>query len=324
MSCSPDPVAPSTDLTVEEFLIERWLPSIEMTIRPNTFVSYMGHLTNHVVARIGNVSIHDVDGPTLNALYSELLRAGRLKGRGKGLSPTTVRRVHATLRRAFRDAVRWGLLDKNPVESCDPPRLARSDVMRTWSLEELRTFLELTRNDEWGELWLLLATTGMRRGEVLGLRWSDVDLRTCVISIRQTIVLVGHRPHIAEPKSARSRRVIVLDTRTADALEQLRESATTRDFVFRTRDGEPIHPAAVSRRFREIVDGSSLPRIRLHDLRHTFATLALQAGIHPKIVSERLGHSTIALTLDVYSHALPTLQRDAAERVGDLILGDAR
>jgi integrase len=317
-------VAPSTELTVQEFLIERWLPSIEMTIRPNTFVSYSSHLTNHVVVHLGSLSIHDVDGPTLNALYAELLRCGRLKGRGEGLSPTTVRRVHATLRRAFRDAVRWGLLEKNPVESCDPPRLARTDVMRTWSLDELRAFLKLTRDDEWAVLWLLLATTGMRRGEALGLRWSDVDLRTSVISIRQTIVLVGHRPLVAEPKSARSRRVIVLDTRTTDAFERLRQNATAREFVFRTTDGEPIHPAAVSRRFREIVDGSPLPRIRLHDLRHTFATLALQAGIHPKIVSERLGHSTIALTLDVYSHALPTLQRDAAERVGDLIFGETR
>ena len=315
-------MAPSTELTVREFLIERWLPSIEMTIRPNTFVSYSSHLNNHVVARLGPLSIHDVDGPMLNALYSELLRDGRLKGRGKGLSPTTVRRVHATLRRAFRDAVRWGLLDKNPVESCDPPRLARNDVMRTWSLEELRAFLELTRDDEWAELWLLLATTGMRRGEALGLRWADADLRTRVISIRQTIVLVGHRPHIAEPKSARSRRVIVLDTLTAEALERLRPNATPRDFVFRAADGEPVHPAAVSRRFRDIVDGSPLPRIRLHDLRHTYATLALQSGVHPKIVSERLGHSTIALTLDVYSHALPTLQQEAADRVADLIFGD--
>ena len=292
-----------------------------MTIRPNTFVGYSAHLSNHVITRIGAMSVHDVDGPTLNALYSELLRGGRLKGRGKGLSPTTVRRVHATLRRAFRDAVRWGLLEKNPVESCDPPRQARTDAMRTWSLEELRTFLELTKDDEWAELWLLLATTGMRRGEALGLRWADVDLRTCVISIRQTIVLVGHRPHIAEPKSARSRRVVVLDANTADALTRLRTNATPRDFVFRTADGDPIHPAAVSRRFREIVDGSPLPRIRLHDLRHTYATLALQSGVHPKIVSERLGHSTIALTLDVYSHALPTLQQEAADRVAELIFG---
>lgn len=319
-------MAPSTDgapedLSVEEFLIERWLPSIEMTLRPNTFVSYSGHLTNHVVARIGPMSIQDVDGPAINALYAELLRSGRRRGLGPGLSPTTVRRVHATLRRAFRDAVRWGLLEKNPVESCDPPRQARNDVMRTWSLEELRTFLELTKDDELAELWLLLATTGMRRGEALGLRWSDVDLRTRVISIRQSLVLVGSRPHYAEPKSPRSRRVIVLDIPTTDSLERLRSNGSSSGLVFKTDAGEPFHPAAVSRRFRDIVDGSVLPRIRLHDLRHTYATLALRSGVHPKIVSERLGHSTIALTLDVYSHALPTLQQEAADRVADLIFG---
>lgn len=290
----------SSGITVEEFLIDRWLPSIEMTLRPNTFVSYTGHLTNHVVRRIGSMSIHDVDGPALNALYAELLRAGRRQGRGNGLSPTTVRRVHATLRRAFKDAVRWGLLEKNPVEACDPPRLARNDVMRTWSLEELRAFLDLTKSKELAELWLLLATTGMRRGEALGLRWSDIDLRTRVISIRQTLVLVGYEARFSEPKSARSRRVVVLDATTAGALEGLRKDATPRDLVFRTIDGEPLHPAVVSKRFRDLVARSSLPRIRLHDLRHTYATLALQSGVHPKIVSERLGHSTIALTLDVY------------------------
>lgn len=165
-----------------------------MTLRPNTFVSYSSHLSNHVVAHLGAMPIHDVDGPSLNALYARLLTSGRRRGRGKGLSPTTVRRVHATLHRAFRDAVRWGILERNPVDSCDPPRLARHDVMRTWSVEEVREFLRLVRNDELYELWLLFATTGMRRGEALGLRWSDIDLSGRIVAIRQTLILVGTRP----------------------------------------------------------------------------------------------------------------------------------
>lgn len=305
-------------ITVRQFLVEQWLPTIEPTIRPNTFVSYSSHLSNHVVAHLGDMRLDDVDGPVLNALYAELMRSGRRRGAGRSLSPTTIRRVHATLRRAFKDAVRWGLLEKNPVLSCDPPRLARNNAMRTWTLEQLREFLRFTRSDEWRELWLLLATTGMRRSEALGLRWDNVALETRVVAIRQTLVLVGGSLHMSEPKSARSRRVIVLDETTADALEKLRRRSGT-DLVFAAPDGSPLHPGGVSTRFRQLVAASGLPKIRLHDLRHTYATLALQAGIHPKIVSERLGHSTIALTLDVYSHALPTMQQEAADRVASLI-----
>lgn len=309
---------PARDLTVREFLVDRWLPTIEMTIRPNTFVSYSAHLSNHVVAHLGDMHLDDIDGPVLNALYAELMRNGRRRGAGSALSPTTVRRVHATLRRAFKDAVRWGLLDKNPVLSCDPPRLAHNTAMRTWTLEQLREFLNFTRHEGLHELWTLLATTGMRRGEALGLKWENVDLDARVIAIRQTLILVGSQPHFSEPKSARSRRVIVLDSTTSDVLRRLcRPSAGA--LVFSAPDGTPLHPGAVSARFRQLVAASGLPRIRLHDLRHTYATLALQAGVHPKIVSERLGHSTIALTLDVYSHALPTLQKEAADKIADLI-----
>jgi len=314
---STDPA--STGITVEEFLIEKWLPSIEMTLRPTTFINYVCNLKGHVVSRIGSLQIQELDGPKFNALYAELLRSGRRRGGAPGLSPTTVRRVHAILRRAFKDAVRWGLLEKNPVESCDPPRLARPDVMRTWTLDELKTFLRLAKRDDWYELWLLLAMTGMRRGEALGLRRTDVNPAARVLSIRQTLVLVGHQPHFSEPKSARGRRVVVLDSVTALALERRTNGSSPNDLVFRTEVGEPLHPASVSKRFREIVESSDLPRVRLHDLRHTYATLALQSGVHPKIVSERLGHSTVALTLDIYSHALPTLQQEAAEHIASLI-----
>jgi integrase len=219
--------------------------------------------------------------------------------------------------------VRWGYLAENPADRCDPPKI-RADgfvEMQTWGAETLRSFLELARSDRLHPLWLLLAMTGMRRGEALGLRWSDVDLERAQLSVRQTLVPVGSRIVISKPKTARGRRVVALDSVTVAALRKLRSDSLSGggDLVFLEHDGRPLDPSRVSRRFRKLVARSGLPKIRLHDLRHTHATLALQAGVHPKIVSERLGHATVSLTLDVYSHAIGHMQAEAAEEVGRLV-----
>jgi integrase len=312
-----------TPMPLGRFLEEVWLPTIEPTVRPTTFVNYRSHVVHQIRSRLGDLALSELDGQTLNLFYARLRADGRVDGKG-GLSPASVRRVHATLHRALRDAVRWGHLAENPADRCDPPRI-RADgfvEMKTWDAEGLRSFLEFVRDDRLYPLWLLLAMTGMRRGEALGLRWSDVDLERAQLSVRQTLVPVGARIVISQPKTARGRRVVALDSVTIAGLRKLRaESPSSGDLIFVEDDGRPLNPSGVSRHFRRLVSGSGLPKIRLHDLRHTHATLALQAGVHPKIVSERLGHATVSLTLDVYSHAIGHMQADAAQEIANLVLG---
>lgn len=312
-------------MRVARFLRHEWLPVIATSVRPSTLAGYRLHVECHIVPRLGRLELSAIDARKLNALYASLLASGRVHGNG-GLSPASVRRVHATVHRALKDAVRWGYLNENPADLCDPPKVRASDgyEMTTWTAEQLRAFLRSVKRDELYPLWFLLAATGMRRGEALGLRWSDVDLRAGRLSVRQTVVAVGAEILVSRPKTAKGRRAIALDKGTVAVLAAHKKRArpsSLEQLVYCGPDGSPLVPNWVSKRFVGLVDTSGLPRIRLHDLRHTHATLALQAGIHPKIVSERLGHATVAITLDVYSHATDHLQKEAAELVGKLISG---
>jgi len=281
-----------------------------------------------IVPRLGRVRLEDVTPHNLNGLYHALLRDGRRDGRG-GLSSRTVRYVHAILRKAFADAVRLGYLESNPCLAADPPtaRAARARQFPTWSPDDLRRFLESVREDEHYAAFYLAAASGMRRGEVLGLRWCDVDLESQQLSVVQCVIEVAHAVRFGPPKSERSRRMIALDSKTTAVLVAYKRAEKEkrlkrgmrldpRDLVFARRDGSPIHPACFSQAFNRRVLTAQVPRIRFHDLRHTHATMALKARVHPKIVSERLGHSTIAITLDTYSHCIPSMQREAAEVIG--------
>lgn len=305
------------NISVQRFLVSEWLPAIEPTIRRSTYCSYESQIRIHILPKLGRMPLRSVSGRTLNAFYGSLL-----KNNGGPLSPSTVRRVHACLHRAFRDAVRWGYLEMSPAENCDPPKdRGRNTEMRTWTAGELGTFLAHAVLTPLHALWVVFATTGMRRGEALGLRWCDIDLDSAILAVRQTLIQVGGELLYSTPKTARGKRVIALDAHTVDVLRQHRQQAKPRsdDQLVFNADGHPLVPGDVSNMFRSLAWKAGVPRIRLHDLRHTHATLALQAGIHPKIVSERLGHSTISFTLDVYSHAVPHMQKEAAERIGDLV-----
>ena len=207
--------------------------------------------------------------------------------------------------------------------------------MRTWTPEELRTFLQFVESDPLFAAWVLSASTGMRRGEVLGLRWQDIDFARRRLAIRQTIISIDYLVEISEPKTARGRRSVALDTGTVAALrahraaqnqEKLKLGQAYQDsgLVFCRADGTPVHPDRFTQMFDKHVKDSGIPRIRLHDLRHTHATLALAAGIHPKVVSERLGHSTVAFTMDVYSHAIPSMEAEAAETIANLVRGSGK
>lgn len=318
--------------TVAEF-IERWLTAVTPTVRPTTAASYRAMLERHVVLRVGTVKLAELTGLDLSSLYGELLVAGYGKGnKVRGLPPTTVRYLHRIVSHALRDAVRWGLLVRNPADQVDPPRAAHPE-MTTWSAEQVRAFLDSVSTDRLSGMWVLLCTTGMRRGEVLGLRWEDMDLHSGKLAVRRALVEVaGYELHLSEPKTAGSRRSISLDVHTVTALGQhRRRQAEERlaagiggraELVFTRPDGRALQPQNVSQTFASRTRQAGLPPIRLHDLRHSAATLALEAGIHPKVVAERLGHSTVQLTLDRYSHVVDGIQQAAAARIGQVIFGE--
>lgn len=311
-------------LTVGTFLLDLWLPAIRPTVKPSTFSGYEAIVRNHILPKLGFVTLRQIKAEQLNVFYGYLLTSGHAIN-GGGLAAPSVIRVHAVLRRALRDAVRWDYLKENPATRADPPKQKMtSHQMNTWTASELTVFLQESSADADKYLWLLLAMTGMRRGEVLGLRWQDLDLDQGLITVRQTVTAIGGERVFSTPKTSRGRRVVALDASTVTVLRRWRAqySRDATDLIFCEKDGTPLFGPAVTKRFNKIVDQAELPRIRLHDLRHTHATLALQLGIHPKIVSERLGHSTVAFTLDIYSHATPHMQSEAAERFGTLLNGE--
>jgi len=323
--------APPTKLSLREYLKSEWLPAIEATVRPSTFRSYKQHVECHIVPHLGSVQLQKLHGSQINALYAQLALCGKKDGK-TGLSPLTIRHVHAVLHRALKDAVRWERLTRNPIDAADPPSI-RGDgnrELKTWSAAQLKAFLTATHGERLSPIWHLLAMTGMRRGEALGLRWEDVDIEAGRLSVRRALIPNGAVVVVSEPKTAKGRRSVALDPETVEMLkrqatQQLADQVKKGDawsdtgLVFTKADGEAWHPEVVSRFFRAAVRRSLLPVIRLHDLRHTHATLALRAGIHPKVVSERLGHATIAITLDTYSHAIPAMQEEAAVRIAELV-----
>jgi integrase len=284
----------------------------------------------HIEPLLGQVPLQKLTGARLNEFYAELARS-RQRGM-KPLSPATVRRAHAMLHRALRDAVRWDRIARNPADLSDPPkqRATAAREMSTWSADDVVAFLSSVHDDRLYALWLFLITTGVRRGEAAGLRWREVDLERRRASIRQAHVAVGYAVEVAEPKTSRSRRVLALDKgtvavlrahRKAQMADRLAAGTAWREtgLVFVQSDGVALHPDRITKLFAKAVLAARVPRIRLHDLRHTHATLALAAGLHPKVVSDRLGHSTTSVTLDIYSHVTPSLQEEAAETVAALL-----
>jgi integrase len=281
-----------------------------------------------IKGRVGAVPLQSLAPLEIENLYKELLATGGAEGRA--LSPKTVRNTHIVLRKALADAERLGLVVRNAAAVAKPPVPAKRKHT-TWSADELARFLGSIERERLAAAFILLATTGMRRGEALGLRWSDVDLKAGRLSIVQTVTTVSDKIVITPPKTAGSRRSVSLDPETVAVLRDHRRRQNEErlkagelwvgegDLVFTDEIGQPVHPSALSRLFASRVRRAGLPVIRLHDLRHTYATVALGAGVHPKIVSERLGHATTAVTLDLYSHVTPTIDADAAVLVASRI-----
>lgn len=324
-------------VTLDQWVTD-WLPILQTQVRPQTFDSYARNLRLHLLPTLGSRPLQSIKPADLSALYARLLASGRADhAAGTGLSHRSVAYLATIVGKCLEAAVRGDLLQTNPARRAEVPKASSTgrqhEQMRTWSQQDLGRFLELTREQPHHPAWLLLATTGLRRGEALGVAWSSVGLDDGRLSVTRTLVdLDGDLPVWSDPKTTRGRRSIALDPgtvaalraqRVAQAQERLMAGAdyVDHDLVFARPNGRPWHPERFSRTFTEQVARYGLPALSVHGLRHSWATLALQAGVHPKVVQERLGHSTIGITLDVYSHVLPSMETDAADRVAALILG---
>jgi integrase len=303
--------------------MERYLDEVAASsVRPSSLRRYRQELRLYVVPALGKVPLDKLKPSQVSDFYrSQLLH----------LSPGSVRRLHALLRRSLGVAVRWQLIPWNPVTAVDPPSLTPVEV-HPFDARETRLFLAAASGDRFLARWLIAVLLGLRQGEVLGLAWRDVDLDQRVLTVRQAL---QYRPgdgfHLVPPKTARSRRTVPLPDAVVDALKLRREQqeadrqAAGVEFwedwglVFTTRLGTPLSPRNDYREFRRLVDAAGLRPVRLHDLRHTAASLMLAQGVNPRVVMELLGHSQISVTMNTYSHVAPASSREAVARVEGLL-----
>ena len=322
--------AEPTRLTFREWVDEKWLPNIATRVKPSTFESYRRNMQHHVLPTLGGRRIRDIRPTLLNVLYADLLASGRRNGPG-GLSAKTVRYIHTIVHKALADALDAGLVPVNAAERAKPPK-ARSSAaidLRFWTPAELRMFLDQVAGHRLKAAWHVSAMTGMRRGEVLGLRWADIDLDNRLIHVQRALVSVNYELVISTSKNHHA-RVINLDPGTVDQLRfhrmrQLEEQQERgvdhkdADLVFCKENGGPMHPQTYTQAFERLVAKTALPKIRLHDLRHTHATIAVQAGVPTKVICERLGHQSPVFTLKQDAHVIPGMQADAARAVAEIV-----
>ena len=311
----------------------RWLQSAKASVRPWTWATYETLVEKHIVPAFGSTLLLKLRPAQLNSVYAGLLESGRCDGKG-GLSPRTVGHIHGVIRLALGQGVRWQELARNPGDLANPPRKKRT-AMRAWSIEEVGVFLDSVREDRMYAAYVLLLTTGLRRGELIGLAWRDLDLAEAALQVRQTVIIVNFRIQRSQPKTDAGRRSVALDPGTVEVLRAHRARQLAErfalglgrpgpdDFVFAAPTGEPLHPGLFSDGFDRRVRAAGVPRIMIHGMRHTSAPLALAVGIHPKVVQERLGHSSIAITLDLYSHSVPGMDAVAASKISALVFSSA-
>jgi len=311
--------------------LDRWLRDYcECNLAPNTAETYRWFIDCHIKPALGRIPLTQLKPEHLQRLYSDKLTAGRLDGAG-GLGNRSVRYIHTTVHRALKSAVKLGMISRNPADAVDIPKVVRREI-RAMDETDIHIFLEYARSTPYYPLFYLAFFSGMRRSELLALRWSDIDLLLCQASVNRTLHQLHNREIIfSQPKTTKSRRLIALSPSTVAVLRKHQEAQhklrqalgipfSDNDLVFCKPDGSPLLPDSVTQAWRNLAKRAGLSGFRLHDARHSHASVMLKQGVHPKIVQERLGHASIQITLDTYSHLMPGLQELAARGFDEMVL----
>ena len=297
----------------------------KVKVRPSSHQTYRGYIDNHIKPNIGKIPLEKLTSLELQKFYKKLLTNGRVdrlesRHQAKGLSPKTVRNIHQIISSAMSLAKEQKLIVANPAEGCALPRLEHRE-MKTLPVEQLQSFLREAKESGVYELYYLELATGLRRGELLGLKWEDIDLERGDLRVRRQIARINGEVVEAPLKTKNAYRTLPLAEDTVSILLEQKEKVGGSPWVFPSPTGGPISPDSVLHMLHRVLKRAGLPRIRFHDLRHTFATLALQNGVDVKTVSGMRGHFSAEFTLDTYAHVTTASQRHAAKTMGSVISG---
>ena len=297
----------------------------KVKVRPSSHQTYRGYIDNHIKPSIGKIPLEKLTSLELQKLYKKLLEGGRVeriesRKQSKGLSAKTVRNIHQIISSAMKLAQEQKLIASNPAEGCALPRMGHQE-MKTLPVEQLHSFLREAKDSGVFELYYLELATGLRRGELLGLKWEDIDLERGDLRVRRQIARINVEVVEAPLKTKNAYRTLPLAEDTVSILLEQKKKVAGSPWVFPSSTGGPISPDSVLHMLHRVLKRAGLPRIRFHDLRHTFATLALQNGVDVKTVSGMLGHFSAGFTLDTYAHVTTASQRQAAKTMGSVLSG---
>ena len=297
----------------------------KIKVRPSSHQTYKGYIENHIKPNIGDIPLEKLTTLDLQRLYKTLLANGRVdrlesKGQPKGLSPKTVRNIHQILSSALKLAQEQRIILTNPAEGCALPKVEHRE-MKTLPVEQLQSFLREAKDSGVFELYYLELATGLRRGELLGLKWEDIDLEHGDLRVRRQIARINGKVVEAPLKTKNAYRTLPLAEDTISILNEQKKKVGNSPWVFPSATGGPISPDSVLHMLHRVLKRAGLPQVRFHDLRHTFATLALQNGVDIKTVSGMLGHFSAGFTLDTYAHVTTSAQKAAANTMGKLLSG---
>ena len=303
--------------------LDVWFENVaQIKVRASSHQTYKGYIEHHIKPYIGHIPLEKLTTMDLQKLYRKLLTKGRVdrieaKDQPEGLSAKTVRNINQVISSAMDLAVTQKIILTNPTKACELPKVERKE-MQTIPLEQLEAFLKEAKETGVYEMYYIALSTGLRRGELLGLKWQDIDWKNGVIKVRRQIARVDGEIVEAPLKTKNSYRAVTISQQAIEVLKMQKRN-TNDEYVFPSPNGGPISPDSVNNMLKRVLERAGIPKIRFHDLRHTFATIALQSGVDIKTVSSMLGHFSAGFTLDTYAHVTTAAQKEAAETLGQIL-----